>query len=181
MLDVISGGRLVAGFPVGTPMDTNFCYGQIPALTRDKYREAHDMIMKAWAEDEPFAFDGKYNQLRWVNCWPKPIQKPHPPIYIPGGGSIETWDFCLDHDYNYSYLSFYGYVRGKSLLEGYWDRVAKRGKDDSPYRARLRPDHLRGRHRRGGRGALRRARASTSSTGACTCSRPSPTRRATAP
>ena len=35
MLDVISGGRLVAGFPVGTPMDTNFCYGQIPALTRD--------------------------------------------------------------------------------------------------------------------------------------------------
>ena len=135
MLDVISGGRLVAGFPVGTPMDTNFCYGQIPALTRDKYQEAHDLIMKAWAEDEPFAFDGKYNQLRWVNCWPKPIQKPHPPIYIPGGGSIETWDFCLDHDYNYSYLSFYGYLRGKSLLEGYWDRVAKRGKDDSPYRA----------------------------------------------
>ena len=135
MLDVISGGRLVAGFPVGTPMDTNFCYGQIPALTRDKYGEAHDLIMKAWAEDEPFAFDGKYNQLRWVNCWPKPIQKPHPPIYIPGGGSIETWDFCLDHDYNYSYLSFYGYLRGKSLLEGYWDRVAKRGKDDSPYRA----------------------------------------------
>jgi alkanesulfonate monooxygenase SsuD/methylene tetrahydromethanopterin reductase-like flavin-dependent oxidoreductase (luciferase family) len=135
MLDVISGGRLVAGFPVGTPMDTNFCYGQIPALTRDKYGEAHDLIMKAWAEDEPFAFDGKYNQLRWVNCWPKPIQKPHPPIYIPGGGSIETWDFCLDHDYNYSYLSFYGYLRGKSLLDGYWERVAQRGKDDSPYRA----------------------------------------------
>ncbi|MFP6605740.1 MAG: LLM class flavin-dependent oxidoreductase [Myxococcota bacterium] len=78
MLDVISGGRLVAGFPVGTPMDTNFCYGQIPALTRDKYYENHDLIMKAWAEDEPFAFNGKYNQLRYVNCWPKPIQKPHP-------------------------------------------------------------------------------------------------------
>jgi alkanesulfonate monooxygenase SsuD/methylene tetrahydromethanopterin reductase-like flavin-dependent oxidoreductase (luciferase family) len=135
MLDVISGGRLVAGFPVGTPMDTNFCYGQIPALTRDKYRENHDLIMKAWAEDEPFAWDGKYNQLRWVNCWPKPVQKPHPPIYIPGGGSIETWDFCLDHDYNYSYLSFTGYLAGKALLDGYWDRVAARDKDDSPYRA----------------------------------------------
>ena len=135
MLDVISGGRLVAGFPVGTPMDTNFCYGQIPALTRDKYREAHELIMRAWAADEPFAFDGKYNQLRWVNCWPKPIQKPHPPIYIPGGGSIETWDFCLDHDYNYSYLSFFGYRRAKALMDGYWSRVAKRGKDESPYRA----------------------------------------------
>ena len=50
MLDVISGGRLVAGFPVGTPMDTNFSYGQIPALTRDKYDEAHRLIMKAWSE-----------------------------------------------------------------------------------------------------------------------------------
>ncbi len=135
MLDCISGGRLVAGFPVGTPMDTNFCYGQIPALTRDKYAEAHELIIKAWTTPEPFAFDGKYNQLRYVNCWPRPIQHPHPPIYIPGGGSIETWDFCLDNDYNYSYLSFTGYLRGKSLLDGYWERVAARGKDDSPYRA----------------------------------------------
>jgi len=135
MLDCISGGRLIAGFPVGTPMDTNFCYGQIPALTRDKYAENHDLIMRAWASEEPFAFDGKYNQLRYVNCWPRPIQQPHPPIYIPGGGSIETWDFCLDHDYNYSYLSFSGYKRGKALLDGYWDRVAARGKDESPYRA----------------------------------------------
>jgi alkanesulfonate monooxygenase SsuD/methylene tetrahydromethanopterin reductase-like flavin-dependent oxidoreductase (luciferase family) len=116
-------------------MDTNFCYGQIPALTRDKYAEAHDLIRRAWAADEPFAFDGKYNQLRWVNCWPKPIQKPHPPIYIPGGGSVETFDFCLDNDYNYSYLSYYGYLAAKTLMDSYWERVAARGKDDSPYRA----------------------------------------------
>ena len=176
----ISGGRLVAGFPVGTPMDTNFCYGQIPALTRDKYGEAHDLIMKAWAEDEPFAFDGKYNQLRWVNCWPKPIQKPHPPIYIPGGGSIETWDFCLDHDYNYSYLSFYGYLRGKSLLDGYWERVAKRGKDDSPYRAAF-AQIICVADTDARRRSCTPSTASTSSTGACTCSRPSRTRPATAP
>ncbi|MFT7601038.1 MAG: alkanesulfonate monooxygenase SsuD [Acidimicrobiales bacterium] len=135
MLDVISGGRLVAGFPVGTPMDTNFGYGQIPALTRDKYDEAHELIIRAWSEDEPFAFDGKYNQLRYVNCWPKPIQKPRPPIYIPGGGSIETWDFCLDNDYTYSYLSFNGYKAGQTLMDGYWEQVAARDKDESPGRA----------------------------------------------
>jgi len=134
MLDVISGGRLLAGFPVGTSMDTNYCYGQIPALTRDKYQEAHTLIRRAWAEQEPFAFDGKYNQLRYVNTWPKPIQQPHPPIYIPGGGSIETWDFCVENDYKYSYLSFGGYLAGKRLLDGYWERVAELGADDSPYR-----------------------------------------------
>jgi alkanesulfonate monooxygenase SsuD/methylene tetrahydromethanopterin reductase-like flavin-dependent oxidoreductase (luciferase family) len=134
MLDVISGGRLLAGFPVGTSMDTNYCYGQIPALTRDKYQEAHTLIRRAWAEREPFAFDGKYNQLRYVNTWPKPIQSPHPPVYIPGGGSIETWDFCVENDYNYSYLSFGGYIAGKRLLDGYWQRVRELGADDSPYR-----------------------------------------------
>ena len=135
MLDVISGGRLLAGFPVGTPMDTNFCYGQIPALTREKYYEAHDLIMRAWHEPEPFAFDGKYTQLRYVNCWPRPIQKPNPPVFIPGGGSIETWDFCVQNDYNYSYLSYGGYKAAKALLDGYWETVAAAGKDESPYRA----------------------------------------------
>jgi len=136
MLDCISGGRLIAGFPVGTPMDTNFCMGQIPALTRDKYVESHELIMRAWTEPEPFAFDGRYTQLRHVNIWPRPVQQPHPPVYIPGGGSIETWDFCLDHDYNYSYLSFSGYKAGKSLLDGFWQRREERGdRDDNPYRA----------------------------------------------
>ena len=135
MLDCLSGGRLVAGFPVGTPMDTNFTYGQIPALTREKYYEAHDLIMEAWTNPDVFAFDGKYNQLRYVNCWPKPIQKPHPPIYIPGGGSIETWDFCLEHEYNYSYLSFNGYLAGQTLMDGYWNRVAEMDKSETPGRA----------------------------------------------
>src|ERR687890_1771302 len=67
MLDVISGGRLVAGFPVGSSQDTNYCYGQIPSLTREKYQEAHDLIIKAWTTREPFAFNGRYNKLRHVN------------------------------------------------------------------------------------------------------------------
>jgi alkanesulfonate monooxygenase SsuD/methylene tetrahydromethanopterin reductase-like flavin-dependent oxidoreductase (luciferase family) len=98
MLDVISGGRLVAGFPVGTSMDTNYAYGQIPALTRDKYVEAHELIRRAWKEDEPFHFNGRFTQLRYANCWPKPIQSPRPPVFIPGGGSVETYDFCIENE-----------------------------------------------------------------------------------
>lgn len=136
MLDCISGGRLVAGFPVGTSMDTNYCYGQIPALTREKYNEAHDLILRAWTEPDPFAFNGRYTQLRYVNIWPRPLQQPRPPIHIPGGGSVETYDFCIDHTYSYSYLSFSGYIRAKALMQGYWDRVTERNAPDtSPYRA----------------------------------------------
>ncbi|HSF22808.1 MAG TPA: LLM class flavin-dependent oxidoreductase [Blastocatellia bacterium] len=133
MLDVISGGRLIAGFPVGTPMDVNYCYGQNPVTLRDKYREAHDLILKAWEAREPFAFNGKYTKLRYVNLWPQPIQKPHPPIWIPGTGSIETWDFCAELGYNYSYLSFSGYKRARKVLGGYWERMAALGKEPNPY------------------------------------------------
>jgi alkanesulfonate monooxygenase SsuD/methylene tetrahydromethanopterin reductase-like flavin-dependent oxidoreductase (luciferase family) len=135
MLDCISGGRLVAGFPVGTSMDTNYCYGQIPSLTREKYQEAHDLIIKSWTKREPFAWNGRYNKLRHVNIWPRPIQQPHPPIHIPGGGSVETYDFCIDNTYSYSYLSFSGYLRAQALMNGYWQRVEERGVDKSPYRA----------------------------------------------
>ncbi len=45
MIDCISGGRLIAGFPVGTPMDTCYCYGQNPSLLRERYLEAHDLVM----------------------------------------------------------------------------------------------------------------------------------------
>ena len=85
MLDVLSGGRLVAGFPVGTPMDTTFCYGQSPATLREKYREGVELILRAWSEPDVFSFNGKYTQLRYVNIWPRPMQKPRPPVWVPGG------------------------------------------------------------------------------------------------
>src|SRR5919201_1855332 len=54
MLDVMSGGRLVAGFPVGTSMDMNFAYGINPSTLRDRYYEAHDLVMAAWTRAEVF-------------------------------------------------------------------------------------------------------------------------------
>ena len=135
MLDAISGGRLIAGFPVGSSHDTNFSYGEVPATLREKYREAHDLIIQAWTRDEVFSFNGKFNQLRYVNVLPKPIQKPHPPIWVPGGGSVETWDFCLENDYVYCYLSYSGYENGMTRIRGFWDRAEELGYDNNPYRA----------------------------------------------
>src|SRR4029453_14126921 len=136
MIDCISGGRLIAGFPVGSPMDTCYAYGQNPSLLRERYYEAHDLVKKAWTEKETFSFSGRYNQQRYVNIWPRPIQNdPHPPIWIPGGGSIETWRWCAEMDYVYCYLSYYGYKAGLTTMQGFWNEMAKLGKDRNPYRA----------------------------------------------
>ncbi len=133
MLDVLSGGRLVAGMPLGTSMDANFCYGAVPSTLREKYREAHDLIVRAWTSPEVFAFNGKYTKLRYVNIWPRPIQQPRPPIWIPGGGSVETWDFAAEHDYQYSFLSYFGYRAAQKVCDGYWEVMAKKGRQLNPY------------------------------------------------
>jgi alkanesulfonate monooxygenase SsuD/methylene tetrahydromethanopterin reductase-like flavin-dependent oxidoreductase (luciferase family) len=135
MLDVISGGRLVAGFPVGTPMDVNFCYGANPATLREKYREGVELIVRAWKERRPFAFNGKYTQLRYVNPWPTPIQTPRPPVWIPGGGSVETWEWCIKNDFLYAYLTYFGYMAGTAVIDGYWETVDRLGAEPNPYRA----------------------------------------------
>lgn len=135
MLDVLSGGRLVAGFPVGTPMDTCYAYGVDPATLRDRYNEAHDLIMAAWTRDEPFTFNGHYTKLRQVNCWPRPLQQPHPPIWIPGGGSVETWQWCAEQQYVYCYLSYYGWKLGLTQMRGFWNHVKELGLDPNPYRS----------------------------------------------
>ncbi len=135
MLDVMSNGRIVSGFPVGTPMDSAYCYGENPATLREKYREGVELIMRAWKEPRPFAFNGKYTQLRYVNLWPRPIQQPHPPVWIPGGGSVETYDWCAQNDFLYAYLSYFGYKAGINVMKGYWEAVDRLGVDPNPYRA----------------------------------------------
>jgi alkanesulfonate monooxygenase SsuD/methylene tetrahydromethanopterin reductase-like flavin-dependent oxidoreductase (luciferase family) len=135
MLDVLSGGRLIAGFPVGTSMDTNYAYGVNPAELRERYYEAHDLIIKAWTSDEVTMFNGKYTQLRYMNIWPSPAQRPHPPIWIPGGGSVETYDFSIEHKYSFSYLSYFGYKFAKKVMDPFWQRAREIDGDMNPYRA----------------------------------------------
>ena len=135
MLDCISGGRLIAGFPVGSPMDTCYAYGQNPSQLRERYAEAHDFIKRAWTEPDAFSFNGRFNQQRYVNIWPRPVQKPHPPIWVPGGGSVETWRWCAEMDYVYCYLSYYGFKAAKATMQGFWEEMDRLGKDRNPYRA----------------------------------------------
>ncbi|MEE9277174.1 MAG: LLM class flavin-dependent oxidoreductase [Dehalococcoidia bacterium] len=135
MLDCVSGGRLIAGFPVGTAMDDNYAYGANPATLREKYYEAADLIVKAWTTPEMFSYNGRFTQLRYVNLWPRPLQQPHPPIWIPGGGSVETWEWCADKDYVYCNLSYGGYMAGQKNTDGFWRVMQAREKPLNPYQA----------------------------------------------
>src|SRR5207249_5669981 len=81
------------------------------------------------------ALQGQFQQVRQVQHGPQPLPKPTPARLIPGGGSVETWEWTAKLDYVYCYLSYYGYKRGKATMDGFWEAIARLGADDNPYRA----------------------------------------------
>jgi alkanesulfonate monooxygenase SsuD/methylene tetrahydromethanopterin reductase-like flavin-dependent oxidoreductase (luciferase family) len=134
ILDCISGGRLVAGFPTGLPTDATLSNGVVPIEQRERYREALDLVLKAWSAHEPFTWNGRHYQLPVVNLWPRPIQQPHPPIWIPGSGSSTTVEFVIERDACFCHLSYFGARNAHALGDYYWETVAKKGRDANPYR-----------------------------------------------
>ena len=134
VLDCISGGRLVAGFPVGLSYDANLNAGVPPVETRGRYYENHDLIKKAWSATEPFAWNGTFTQYRHVNPWPRPIQQPSPPVWVPTTGSPGTMAWVLDNDYVYTYLSWFGKGTGVGVFQQFYDLAERKGHPANPYR-----------------------------------------------
>jgi alkanesulfonate monooxygenase SsuD/methylene tetrahydromethanopterin reductase-like flavin-dependent oxidoreductase (luciferase family) len=110
MIDVISGGRLVSGFVRGIGAEYH-TFGVNPTFSHDRFHEAHDLIVRAWTEPGPFSFQGKHYNVQYVNLWPRPYQKPHPPIWIPSQGSKETIDWASHPDRRYAYLQTFSPVK----------------------------------------------------------------------
>jgi probable F420-dependent oxidoreductase len=87
-LDQLSGGRLLAGLGSGWT-ETEFKMSGIPfPPITERLRmldEAIAVILSLWKNDRT-TFDGEFYHLKDAILWPKPIQQPHPPIIVGGGG-----------------------------------------------------------------------------------------------
>ena len=91
-IDVISNGRLDLGIArIGENELYQLAFGVQTGETRGRFEEALEIVLKAWTE-ERFSCDGKYYKIPDVSVYPKPLQKPHPPIYLAGISS-ETLAF----------------------------------------------------------------------------------------
>jgi len=101
ILDVMSGGRVEVAIPLGTGME--YWANPInPATARERMREAIAVMLQAWTADGPTRFSGKYFNYRYLNPWPRPLQKPHPKVYLVGIGSPETIELAAELGLGYS-------------------------------------------------------------------------------
>ena len=133
MLDNMSGGRLIAGFAIGGGPEA-FNYDVPQPQARRQFWEAVDLVARSWVEDGPFRHEGRYYPLRYVNLWPRPRQKPHPPIWIPGALSLETMDEVAKRGYDFFLSSRRHDAATQMAVERFADRVEAHGGTFHPYR-----------------------------------------------
>src|SRR5256885_16717788 len=87
-VDVMSNGRLILGIGAGWYDHEYHAYGYQYPDTPERLRmlrESLQVIKAMWTQDEA-TFEGQYYQVRGAINQPKPVQKPHPPIWIGGAG-----------------------------------------------------------------------------------------------
>jgi alkanesulfonate monooxygenase SsuD/methylene tetrahydromethanopterin reductase-like flavin-dependent oxidoreductase (luciferase family) len=96
MVDLLSGGRLVAGLMRGTANEY-VTYNHNPGESRERFAESLKLIRRCWSENEPFGWAGRYYDYRTISIWPRPVQRPSPPIYI-SASSPESGEFAAQNE-----------------------------------------------------------------------------------
>ncbi len=142
-LDHIGGGRLIAGLGTGWT-EQDFTMSGIPfpdMKTRwEMLDEALTCIRSLWT-NEKTNFDGKHYQLRDAVLWPKPIQKPYPPIIVGGAGrpivriaarhadiSNITWELGRAGKFDTLYLTEFDEARFKERIDYMAEQCEKNGR-----------------------------------------------------
>jgi alkanesulfonate monooxygenase SsuD/methylene tetrahydromethanopterin reductase-like flavin-dependent oxidoreductase (luciferase family) len=133
MIDNMSGGRLIAGFAIGGGPEA-FNYDIPQPQSRTRFWEAVDMIHRAWTEPGPFEHEGRHYPLRYVNPWPLPEQRPHPPIWIPGGLSLETMDEVARRGHSYFLSSRAHGPATKKAAQRFSEIVTRNGGEFHPFK-----------------------------------------------
>ncbi|HUP74258.1 MAG TPA: LLM class flavin-dependent oxidoreductase [Acidimicrobiales bacterium] len=130
MIDMISQGRLISGIVRGAGQET-ICLNANPAYNRERFNEAHDLLIKIFTEDGPFHWEGEHFQYRVVNPWARVLQQPHPRIWVPGVLSNETIEWAAEHRYPYISLNTPLHLTGQ-LWQTYDDAARRVGYEPGP-------------------------------------------------
>ncbi len=129
MLDTLTGGRVVAGMLRGTSNEY-VTYGVNPAESRERFEEAMALIVKAWTEPQPFGWAGRYYEFRAISIWPKPVQQPHPPIYV-SASSPESGEFAAQNHLSVGF-AFTTVPYASDAVRHYRTEAAKVGWEPGP-------------------------------------------------
>src|SRR5205807_4471620 len=84
-IDVLSGGRFLFGVGAGWNVEEMRNHGTEPSRRFSVMRERIEAMKAIWTQDEA-SYSGMHVGFERIWCWPKPVQKPHPPVLVGGNG-----------------------------------------------------------------------------------------------
>jgi len=84
-LDTVSGGRFLFGVGAGWNLEEMANHGTDPGRRFGIMRERIEAMKAIWSEDEA-SYHGRHVDFEPIWAWPKPVQKPHPPVLVGGNG-----------------------------------------------------------------------------------------------
>lgn len=133
ILDLLSGGRIDLGVGRGYQPHEFRGYGVDQTRSRDIFHESIEIIQRAWTE-EKFSFEGEFYQVPEIELRPKPLQKPHPPIWM-ASLSPETFQICGRYGFNLMCAPVFGFDvnTGAGFIEQYRQALRDHGRDPSRF------------------------------------------------
>ena len=128
ILDLLSGGRVDLGVGRGYQPHEFAGYGVDQTRSRDIFHESVEIIQKAWTE-ERFDYYGEFYQLHDLSVRPKPLQKPHPPIWM-ASLSPATFQLCGRYGFNLMCAPVFGFDvnRGAAQIDEYRQALEEHGR-----------------------------------------------------
>ena len=133
MLDCLTGGRLISGFARGIPREYSV-YGVDLAESRARFEEAWEIVKLAWTE-EVFSYEGKFWSYKDVAIWPRPVQQPYPPVWVPVTTSKETIEWAAKENIPITPGAAGTLPARQDMIRYYAARLAEHG-------TTITPDHL---------------------------------------
>jgi alkanesulfonate monooxygenase SsuD/methylene tetrahydromethanopterin reductase-like flavin-dependent oxidoreductase (luciferase family) len=97
-IDLMSGGRLDVGVGRGYQSAEYAGFGLSMDESRTRFNECMEVLLKAWTE-ESFSYDGQFTKATDVTVLPKPVQKPHPPVYVASWMTPETIKYAAERGF----------------------------------------------------------------------------------
>jgi probable F420-dependent oxidoreductase len=94
-LDLVSAGRAIFGIGAGWNRQELRNHGTDPRVRGRLLDERMRAIIQIWTKDQA-EFHGEFVDFGPIFCWPKPVQAPHPPVYV-GGGSRRTFQRVAEY------------------------------------------------------------------------------------
>jgi alkanesulfonate monooxygenase SsuD/methylene tetrahydromethanopterin reductase-like flavin-dependent oxidoreductase (luciferase family) len=132
MVDVVSNGRLDFGFGKGSEPSEYKRFGMRPEEATARMKEGTEILLQAWS-NEPVNFRGEFYRYENVRVLPKPVQRPHPAVWIGCARTEDSFRWAGENGFNLMTLPYL--YKNADMLPGlvriYREALARTGHDAS--------------------------------------------------